>query len=125
MLLSATKFENPIYQGLCLLIFKVLDHNILTKTSLNVAHQKGNERAVCMSDFLLQFSSGQNGTCGRAVKIGLNSEISVKGPKFRNKPTDAVTIALWLKLDDSKGLHKLFYTLGTYLVLFLRYYNAR
>ena len=58
-----------------------------------------------------------NGTCGPAVKIApeegnQTSEISVRGSRFHNKPTDACTVAMWVKLDDNSGKHKLFYTLG-------------
>lgn len=61
--------------------------------------------------------SGVNGTCGPAIKIGsqeanTTSEISVQGPRFHNKPTDSCTLALWVKLEDNRGKHRLFYTLG-------------
>jgi len=60
---------------------------------------------------------GENGTCGPAIKIAstvdnLTSEISVRGSKFHNKPTDACTVALWVKIEDTSGRHRLFYTIG-------------
>ena len=60
---------------------------------------------------------GNNGTCGNDVGLPSSTEqklnvMSVRGSKFRNKPTDACTILMWAKLEDNKGVHKLFYTTG-------------
>ncbi len=41
-----------------------------------------------------------------------DSAINVYGASFRNKPTDAITIVLWVKLDDNTGTHQLFQTIG-------------
>ena len=63
---------------------------------------------------------GNNGTCGHAVGLPASisddklNVMSVHGAKFRNKPTDACTVALWVKLQDDHGIHKLFYTTGIY-----------
>ncbi|XP_012555797.1 uncharacterized protein LOC100204986 isoform X1 [Hydra vulgaris] len=67
--------------------------------------------------FVGTVTAGSNGTCGPAVqvatsKLNATSEISLRGSRFHNKPTDACTIALWVKLEDETGKHRLFYTTG-------------
>ena len=81
-----------------------------------------------------KFNLGSNGTCGPAVQVAASqlnatSEISLRGSHFHNKPTDACTIALWVKLEDETGKHRLFYTTGfdhlliSYLINSLNYSN--
>lgn len=41
-----------------------------------------------------------------------NGEIKLDGKTIRNKPTDAVTIALWVNLTTIEGTHTLFETVG-------------
>lgn len=43
---------------------------------------------------------------------GGKGEITLDGPTFRNKPIDAVTIALWINVSSVKGVHYLFDTIG-------------
>lgn len=38
--------------------------------------------------------------------------IKLDGMTIRNKPTDAVTMALWAKFTSVKGVHTLFETIG-------------
>lgn len=74
----------------------------------------------------IAFITDVNGTCGRAIglpsSINVSSVISVRGSYFRNKPTDACTIAMWIKLEDNSGIHKLFYTKGKDKVR-MKYFN--
>ena len=39
-------------------------------------------------------------------------EIKLDGKTFRNKPTDGVTVALWVNVSSIKGVHYLFDTIG-------------
>ena len=41
-----------------------------------------------------------------------NGEIKLDGKTIRNKPTDAVTVALWVNLTTVEGRHSLFETVG-------------
>eukprot|EP00794_Sanderia_malayensis_P012811 gene12811-14124_t len=71
--------------------------------------------------------SGLNGTCDYGVKVadGGSSEVNVDGSSFRNKPTDAVTIVLWIKLDDNTGNHQLFQTIGGHSMHTRKQYDLR
>ncbi|XP_068742646.1 uncharacterized protein [Montipora capricornis] len=53
------------------------------------------------------------GTCGNGVQISAGqADIKLDGKTFRNKPIDAVTIALWITMTSVKGHHYLFDTIG-------------
>ncbi|XP_057312398.1 uncharacterized protein LOC130653922 [Hydractinia symbiolongicarpus] len=85
--------------------------NITANETFDTSYQGNN------GHFIGNVVTGVNGTCGPAIKIGsqeanTTSEISVQGPRFHNKPTDSCTLALWVKLEDNRGKHRLFYTLG-------------
>ena len=54
-----------------------------------------------------------NGSCGGGALVsGSAGEIKLDGSTFRNKPIDAVTIALWVNVSSVKGVHYLFDTIG-------------
>ncbi|XP_046845785.1 uncharacterized protein LOC124439570 [Xenia sp. Carnegie-2017] len=54
-----------------------------------------------------------NGTCGMGLMVPGNvGIIQLDGKTFRNKPTDAITIALWANFTSVKGKHTLFETIG-------------
>ncbi|XP_028410253.1 uncharacterized protein LOC114532854 [Dendronephthya gigantea] len=54
-----------------------------------------------------------NGTCGMGLKVPSNTGIiKLDGKTIRNKPTDAVTIALWANFTTVEGRHTLFETIG-------------
>ncbi|XP_015760646.1 PREDICTED: uncharacterized protein LOC107339825 [Acropora digitifera] len=53
------------------------------------------------------------GSCGNGVQISAGqADIKLDGKTFRNKPIDAVTIALWINVTSVKGAHYLFDTIG-------------
>lgn len=54
-----------------------------------------------------------NGSCGGGAMVaGGAGEIKLDGKTFRNKPTDGITIALWVNITSVKGVHYLFDTIG-------------
>ncbi|XP_048578921.1 uncharacterized protein LOC5512916 [Nematostella vectensis] len=53
------------------------------------------------------------GTCGDGVQItGPMNDLKLDGRTFRNKPVDAVTVALWVNVSSIAGKHFLFVTIG-------------
>ena len=47
------------------------------------------------------------------------------GQYFRNKPTDSVSIVMWIKLDDNSGTHQLFQTIGGHSMHTRKQYDLR
>ena len=63
--------------------------------------------------FIICFYLVVNGTCGMGIMVPSNNgEIKLDGKTIRNKPTDAVTVALWVNLTTVEGRHSLFETVG-------------
>ena len=59
------------------------------------------------------FIKATKGSCGNGVQISAGqADIKLDGKTFRNKPIDAVTIALWINVTSVKGAHYLFDTIG-------------
>lgn len=59
------------------------------------------------------FFSAAKGTCGNGVQLSAGqADIKLDGKTFRNKPIDAVTLALWFNATSVKGKHYLFDTIG-------------
>ncbi|XP_031571474.1 uncharacterized protein LOC116305654 [Actinia tenebrosa] len=52
------------------------------------------------------------GKFGKALKLSKNGSVSFDVIHFRNRPSLAITIALWLKLSEIKGAQEIFYTCG-------------
>lgn len=50
--------------------------------------------------------------CRHGVKIPLGGDIVIDGGIMRNKPREAITIALWLQLNKVDGVHSIFDTVG-------------
>eukprot|EP00794_Sanderia_malayensis_P004400 gene4400-4989_t len=53
----------------------------------------------------------EGGKCDSAVSL-LGGDILFDGERFWPKPIEAVTIALWVKLDTNKGIQSIFDTIG-------------
>ena len=54
-----------------------------------------------------------DGKFGKALLLGKDGNVTFDVETFHNRPTDAITIALWLNLSDVSGSHELFFTCGT------------
>lgn len=54
----------------------------------------------------------KNGKFGNALKLSQNGSVSFDVVNFKNRPTLAITISLWLKLTDISGLQEVFFTCG-------------
>ena len=52
-----------------------------------------------------------NYSCGMAERL-IGGQVSFNGTSFAPKPTVAATIAVWIKLQSSKGRQSIFYTVG-------------
>lgn len=55
----------------------------------------------------------QGGKFGKALHLTQNGSVTFDVKNFHNRPTDAITLALWLKLTDVKKPHEIFFTCGT------------
>lgn len=53
------------------------------------------------------------GKFGKGLELGEDGNVTFDVEKFHNRPTDAITIALWLNLSQINGTHELFFTCGT------------
>ena len=53
------------------------------------------------------------GKFGKGLELGEEGNVTFDVEKFHNRPTDAITIALWLNLSQINGTHELFFTCGT------------
>ena len=69
-------------------------------TSNNANHGKINGKAKL----------DDNGKFAKCLHIPKNSNISLGAKEFHNRPSSAITIALWVKLTSISGQHELFYT---------------
>lgn len=54
----------------------------------------------------------KRGKFGQALKLVEGGNITFNVEKFHNRPRDAITVALWLKLSDVSGSHEIFFTCG-------------
>ena len=54
-----------------------------------------------------------NGKFGKGLEVSEDGNVTFDVEKFHNRPTDAITIALWLNLTRVNGTHELFFTCGT------------
>ncbi|XP_020904162.1 uncharacterized protein LOC110242504 [Exaiptasia diaphana] len=52
------------------------------------------------------------GKFGKALKLSDGGSVSFDVAKFKNRPSLAITIALWVKLEDIKGFQEIFFTCG-------------
>lgn len=53
------------------------------------------------------------GKFGKGLELGEDGNVTFDVERFHNRPTDAITIALWLNLTQINGTHELFFTCGT------------
>lgn len=54
-----------------------------------------------------------NGKFGKGLQLSEDGNVTFDVEKFSNRPTDAITISLWLNLSQVNGSHELFFTCGT------------
>lgn len=54
-----------------------------------------------------------NGKFGKGLELSEDGNVTFDVERFHNRPTDAITIALWLNLTQVNGSHELFFTCGT------------
>lgn len=52
------------------------------------------------------------GKFGKALSLTKNGSVSFDVVNFKNRPSLAITIALWLKLTDISGFQEVFFTCG-------------
>lgn len=55
----------------------------------------------------------QNGKFGKGLQLTKDGNLTFDVERFHNRPTDAITVSLWLKLSAVNGSHELFFTCGT------------
>ena len=53
------------------------------------------------------------GKFGKALELSEDGNVTFDVERFHNRPTDAITIALWLNLSQINDSHELFFTCGT------------
>ncbi|XP_047144561.1 uncharacterized protein LOC100203132 isoform X2 [Hydra vulgaris] len=74
-----------------------------------VQDESGNENnAVLMNGAKVVYEGGK---CDSGVSLS-GGDILFDGEKFKNKPVDAITMALWIKLDSTSGIQSVFDTVG-------------
>lgn len=56
--------------------------------------------------------SDKDYTCNQGARLW-DSEILLRGDTFQAKPKIAITVAAWIKLEEQKGQHSVFDTVGT------------
>lgn len=54
-----------------------------------------------------------DGKFGKGLQLSEDGNVTFDVEKFSNRPTDAITISLWLNLTQVNGSHELFFTCGT------------
>lgn len=54
-----------------------------------------------------------SGKFGKGLQLSEDGNVTFDVEKFSNRPTDAITISLWLNLSQVNGSHELFFTCGT------------
>lgn len=55
-------------------------------------------------------SLDENGKFGKCLHLQKNSNVSLGSQTFHNRPSSAITIALWIKLMSTEGRHEMFHT---------------
>ncbi|EDO48205.1 predicted protein [Nematostella vectensis] len=65
----------------------------------------------------------EGGKFGRALNLTRDGNVTFDIQHFRNRPTLAITIALWLKLSEVKGSQEVFFTCGNPVVLNIGAYH--
>ena len=56
-----------------------------------------------------------HGSCRHALKIPPGADLEIDGQSIQRKPREAITIALWLRLDKrADGVHSIFDTVGSH-----------
>ncbi|XP_074609279.1 uncharacterized protein LOC141863586 isoform X3 [Acropora palmata] len=55
----------------------------------------------------------QNGKFGKGLQLTEDGNVTFDLERFHNRPTDAITVSLWLKLSAVNGSRELFFTCGT------------
>ncbi|XP_068759953.1 uncharacterized protein [Montipora capricornis] len=55
----------------------------------------------------------QNGKFGKGLQLTEDGNVTFDVERFHNRPTDAITVSLWLNLSQVNGSHELFFTCGT------------
>lgn len=55
-------------------------------------------------------SLDENGKFGKCLHLPKNSNVSLGLQTFHNRPSSAITVALWVKLPSVAGEHEMFHT---------------
>ncbi|KAK3699402.1 hypothetical protein QZH41_018563 [Actinostola sp. cb2023] len=56
--------------------------------------------------------SKESGACGNVASLHHGGSVLLDAAKIQPKPRDAITIAAWIRLDNTKGQHSIFDTIG-------------
>ena len=54
-----------------------------------------------------------NGKFGRGLQLSEDGNVTFDVERFHNRPTEAITVSLWLNLSQVNGSNELFFTCGT------------
>ena len=53
-----------------------------------------------------------NGRFGKGLQLSKDGNVTFDVERFHNRPTDAITVSLWLNLSQINGSHELFFACG-------------
>ena len=53
-----------------------------------------------------------NGRFGKGLHLSKDGNVTFDVERFHNRPTDAITVSLWLNLSQINGSHELFFACG-------------
>lgn len=56
----------------------------------------------------------EKGKFGKCLHLSKNSNVSLGSQTFHNRPSSAITVALWVKLASTAGVHEMFHTCKSY-----------